>query len=129
MQTPIDESLAMAKGTLKICNKCHKEKSNIKFRPDKKTCIKCEYRFKQRWLRSLVKERKLIPYERLANRLGYMGTGFFVTAPHMLPDTSGVVVYFLAGLFSLPQVWVAKQWNLVIVNLNVIAAYSLLFFR
>ena len=44
-----------------------------------------------------------------------MGTGFFVTAPHMLPET--------------PQVWVAKQWNLVIVNLNVMIAYALLFFK
>ena len=84
---------------------------------------------KRSWAKTLVKERRLTPQERLANRLGYMGTGFFVTAPHMLPDTSGIVVYFLAGLFSLPQVWVAKQWNLVIVNLNVIAAYSLLFFK
>ena len=45
-----------------------------------------------------------------------MGTGFFITAPHMLPETPGVVIYFLAGLFCTPQVWVAKQWNLVIVN-------------
>ena len=81
------------------------------------------------WLRSLVKERRLSPHERLANRLGYMGTGFFITAPHMLPDMSGIIVYFLAGLFSLPQVWVAKQWNLVLVNLNVMAAYLILFFK
>lgn len=84
---------------------------------------------KRSWLRSLVKERRLKPHERLANRLGYMGTGFFITAPHMLPDMSGIVVYFLAGLFSLPQVWVAKQWNLVLVNLNVMAAYLILFFK
>ena len=77
----------------------------------------------------MVKERRLTPVERLANRLGYMGTGFFVTAPHMLPETSGVIVYFLAGLFCLPQVWVAKQWNLVIVNINVMMAYALLFFK
>lgn len=84
---------------------------------------------KRSWLRSLVKERRLKPHERLANRLGYMGTGFFITAPHMLPDISGIIVYFLAGLFSLPQVWVAKQWNLVLVNLNVMAAYLILFFK
>ncbi len=80
-------------------------------------------------LRAMVKERRLSPVERLANRLGYMGTGFFVTAPHMLPETPGIVVYFLAGLFCTPQVWVAKQWNLVIVNLNVMMAYALLFFK
>jgi len=80
-------------------------------------------------LKALVKERKLEPHERLANRLGYMGTGFFITAPHMLPEMPGIIVYFLAGLFSLPQVWVAKQWNLVLVNINVMAAYAVLFFK
>lgn len=80
-------------------------------------------------MKSLVKQRKLTPSERIANRLGYMGTGFFVTAPHMLPDTTGLVIYFMAGLFSLPQVFVAKQWNLVIVNLNVMMAYAILFFK
>lgn len=80
-------------------------------------------------MKSLVKQRKLTPSERIANRLGYMGTGFFVTAPHMLPDTPGLVIYFMAGLFSLPQVFVAKQWNLVIVNLNVMMAYAILFFK
>jgi len=81
---------------------------------------------KKTLLRSLVKERRLTPLERLANRLGYMGTGFFITAPHLLPQDSGMVVYILAGLLSLPQVFVAKQWNLVLVNLNVMFAYLML---
>lgn len=115
---------------MRKCNKCQKEKPNSKFRTNSKlTCKKCEYRFKQRFLRSLVHNRKLSAVERIANRLGYMGTGFFVTAPHMLPDTPGVVIYFMAGLFSLPQVFVAKQWNLVVVNLNVMMAYAILFFE
>ena len=80
-------------------------------------------------MKSLVKERKLKPVERIANRLGYMGTGFFITAPHMLPDTPGIIIYFMAGLFSLPQVFVAKQWNLVMVNINVMMAYALLIFK
>ena len=115
---------------MRKCNKCQKEKPNWKFKNDKKkTCKKCEFRFKQRILRSLVHNRRLTPVERLANRLGYMGTGFFVTAPHLLPTTPGIVIYFLAGLFCIPQVWVAKQWNLVIVNLNVMIAYAILFFK
>ena len=85
--------------------------------------------FKRKLLKSLVKERKLKPIERIANRLGYMGTGFFITAPHMLPEIPGIVIYFMAGLFSLPQVWVAKQWNLVLVNINVMMAYAMLFLK
>ena len=50
-------------------------------------------KIKKSILRSLVKERRLTPLERLANRLGYMGTGFFITAPHLLPQDSGMVVY------------------------------------
>ncbi len=80
-------------------------------------------------LKSLVKERKLTPLERIANRVGYMGTGFFITAPHLLPQKEGVIFYILAGLFSLPQVFVAKQWNLVLVNINVMIAYFILLFR
>jgi len=86
-------------------------------------------KIKKSILKSLVKERRLTPLERLANRLGYMGTGFFITAPHLLPQSSGMVVYILAGLLSLPQVFVAKQWNLVLVNLNVMMAYLILLFR
>jgi len=84
-------------------------------------------KIKKSILKSLVKERRLTPLERLSNRLGYMGTGFFITAPHLLPQSSGMVVYIFAGLLSLPQVFVAKQWNLVLVNLNVIMAYFILY--
>ena len=83
-------------------------------------------KIKKSILKSLVKERRLTPLDRLSNRLGYMGTGFFITAPHLLPQSSGMVVYILAGLLSLPQVFVAKQWNLVLVNLNVMMAYLIL---
>ena len=83
-------------------------------------------KIKKSILKSLVKERRLTPLERLSNRLGYMGTGFFITAPHLLPQSSGMIVYIFAGLLSLPQVFVAKQWNLVLVNLNVMMAYLIL---
>ena len=91
--------------------------------------IKQSKSLRRKLLQSLVKQRKLRPAERIANRLGYMGTGFFITAPHMLPDMPGLVIYFMAGLFSLPQVFVAKQWNLVMVNINVMMAYAMLFLK
>ena len=64
----------------------------------------------------------------MANRLGYMGTAFMMTSPHILPDPTGIVTYIIAGVISIPQVWVAKQWNLVLVNLNVAIAYTILYF-
>ena len=84
---------------------------------------------KRRILKALVKQRKLKPIERLANRLGYMGTAFMMLSPHILPDRTGIVTYIIAGVISIPQVFVAKQWNLVLVNLNVAIAYAILFFK
>ena len=94
---------------MKKCNKCYKEKDISKFRKDKLTCIKCEYRFKQRWLRSLVKDRRLSAIERISNRLGYMGAAFIMISPYLLPDLIGGITYVIGGILAIPQVWVAKQ--------------------
>ena len=62
----------------------------------------------RKFLRSLVKERKLKPVERLGNRLGYMGTGFIMMSPYLLPyDNMGAYTYLAGALLSLPQVWLA----------------------
>ncbi len=79
-------------------------------------------------LRLLVHDKRLSAAERIAGRLGYMGTAFMMTSPHLLPETIGVVTYIIAGVISIPQVFVAKQWNLVAVNLNVAIAYTILYF-
>jgi hypothetical protein len=84
---------------------------------------------KKKLLKAMVKKRKLTPSERIANRLGYMGSAFIMVSPHLLPDAIGIKMYIVAGLLSLPQVVIAKQWNLVLVNLNVVLAYTILFFK
>ena len=56
-----------------------------------------------------------------------MGTAFMMMSPHLLPDQIGMVTYIIAGVISIPQVFVAKQWNLVLVNLNVAIAYIILY--
>ena len=48
-------------------------------------------------------------------------------SPHIMPDQMGMVTYIIAGVISIPQVFVAKQWNLVAVNLNVAIAYTILY--
>ena len=72
------------------------------------------------------KKRKLTPIEKYSIRLGWMSTGLIMIAPHLLPSTMGITIYILAGILGVPQVLVAKQWNLVLVNLNVILAYGIL---
>ena len=79
-------------------------------------------------LKNLVKERKLTPVERLSNRLGYMGAAFIMISPYLLPEAIGAVTYVAGGILSLPQVFVAKQWNLVVVNLNLLIGYGMYLF-
>ena len=72
----------------------------------------------------MVKERKLSPKERLSNRLGYMAAGFIMLSPYLLPyGKIGAITYIIGGILAIPQVWLAKQWNLVIVNANVAIGY------
>ena len=76
------------------------------------------------FLKSLVKNRKLSATERLANRLGYFGTAFIMISPYLLPyGEIGAFTYIIGGVVCTPQVWLAKQWNLVAVNINVIVGY------
>lgn len=108
---------------MRKCNKCHKEKNTSKFRYGKRTCKKCEYRWKQRLLRTLVQDRRLSALERLSNRLGYMGAAFIMISPYLLPNAIGGITYVIGGLLAIPQVFIAKQWNLVVVNINVTLGY------
>jgi hypothetical protein len=81
-------------------------------------------------LKALVIERKLTPQERLANRSGYMGSAFIMMSPYLLPyDNIGVYTYLIGAVLSIPQVWIAKQWNLVVINLNLLLGYGLYLFK
>lgn len=74
----------------------------------------------------LVKQKRLTPLERISNRLGYMGTSFIMMSPYLLNyDNIGAITYVIGGVLSIPQVFIAKQWNLVLVNLNVTLGYLL----
>ena len=75
-------------------------------------------------LKSLVKDRRLTVNERLSGRLGYMGTAFIMIGPYILSyGDLGAISYIIGGILCTPQVVVAKQWNLVAVNVNVIIGY------
>ena len=81
---------------------------------------------KQNFLKLLVKNRRISAKERLAQRLGYMGTAFIMMGPYVISyGNMGSIVYVIGGILCVPQVWLAKQWNLVAVNINVIIGYSL----
>tara|TARA_B100000989_G_C19486080_1_gene447514 strand:- start:441 stop:716 length:276 start_codon:yes stop_codon:yes gene_type:complete len=75
--------------------------------------------------RYLVKQRQLSPVERISNRFGYMGTAFIMVSPYLLEsDNLGAYTYLIGGFISLPQVVLAKQWNLVLLNCNLLVGYG-----
>ncbi len=74
---------------------------------------------KRRMLEFLVRSRKLTPSERLASRIGYMGAGFLVAAQWTVEP----VLYIAGFCCVLVQVASRKQWNLVALNINGLAAW------
>jgi hypothetical protein len=74
---------------------------------------------KRRMLEFLVRSRKLTPSERLASRIGYMGAGFLVAAQWTVEP----VLYIVGFCCVLVQVASRKQWNLVALNINGLAAW------
>lgn len=54
-----------------------------------------------------------------------MGTAFIMMSPYLLKyDDLGAYTYLVGALLSIPQVFLAKQWNLVVVNLNLLVGYG-----
>jgi len=82
------------------------------------------------FLKALVVDRKLSPIERLGNRMGYSGSAFIMMSPYLLPyDNIGAYTYLIGAVLSIPQVFLAKQWNLVVINLNLLVGYGLYLFK
>ena len=77
----------------------------------------------------LVVNRRLTAAERIGNRTGYMDSAFIMMSPYLLPyDNLGAYTYLIGAVLSLPQVWLAKQWNLVTINVNLLIGYGLYIF-
>ena len=73
----------------------------------------------------MVVERKLTPVERMANRLGYMGSAFIMVSPYLLPyDNIGAYTYLVGAVLSVPQTITLKAWNIFIINLNLLVGYG-----
>ena len=81
-------------------------------------------RIKNSFLKLLVHDRRLTAKERIASRLGYMGSAFIMLSPYILNyGHMGAITYILGGILLTPQVWIAKPRNLVVININLIIGY------
>ena len=70
-------------------------------------------------LKSLVRNRRLTPTERLGARIAYMGAGFLIAAQWTIEPA----LYIMGFLCVLFQVIIRKQWNLVALNINGLIAW------
>tara|TARA_Y100001973_G_C4992690_1_gene229716 strand:- start:3 stop:248 length:246 start_codon:yes stop_codon:yes gene_type:complete len=70
-------------------------------------------------LKSLVRDRKLTPIEKLGSRIGYMGAGLLIAAQWTIEP-----LLYIAGFICVTvQVIIRKQWNLVALNINGLTAW------
>ena len=74
-------------------------------------------------MKGIVRDRRLSPLERLATRLGYMGTGLLIAGQWTLEP----VLFIVGFICVIIQVAVRRQWNLVILQLNGLIAWTMHF--
>ena len=83
-------------------------------------------KIRRKLLKALVINRRLDPVERLANRLGYMGSAFIMISPYLLPyDNIGAYTYLAGALLMIPQTITLKAWNIFIININLLVGYGI----
>ena len=87
-------------------------------------------KIRRKLLKALVIDRRLDPVERMANRLGYMGSAFIMISPYLLPyDNIGAYTYLVGAVLSVPQTVTLKAWNIFIININLLIGYGIYIYR
>ena len=75
---------------------------------------------KRKLLELLVRTRRLTPGEKLASRIGSFGAGCLLSAHWTLEPR----LYIAGFICILVQVASRKQWNLVVLNINGLVAWT-----
>jgi len=74
---------------------------------------------KRKILRLLAYTNKLTSYQKFASRIGYMGAAFLMAGQWTLEP----ILFIIGFICVIVQVSSRKQWNLVALNLNGLAAW------
>jgi len=74
---------------------------------------------RRRVLKLLTYTNKLTSYQKFASRVGYMGAGFLMAGQWTLEP----ILFIIGFICVIVQVSSRKQWNLVALNLNGLAAW------
>lgn len=84
---------------------------------------------KKKWwreiLKMMVRDRRLSPVERMATRIGYMGVGFLIAGQWTIQP----ILFIFGFMCVLIQVGVRRQWNLVLLQINGLVAWTLHFLK
>ena len=84
---------------------------------------KVEKSVKLKFLRWWVRDRRLTPIERMSSRVGYMGVAFLISGQWTVEP----ILFMIGFCCVLFQVLVRKQWNLVVLQLNGLVAWTMHF--
>ena len=74
---------------------------------------------KYKILKILAYTNKLTSYQKIASRVGYMGSGFLIAAQWTIDP----YLYVIGFCFVIVQTSSRKQWNLVALNINGLIAW------
>ena len=74
---------------------------------------------KRKLLKLLAYTNKLTSYQKFASRIGYMGAAFLMAGQWTLEP----ILFIIGFICVIVQVSSRKQWNLVALNLNGLAAW------
>ena len=74
---------------------------------------------KRKILKLLTYTNKLTSYQKFASRVGYMGAAFLMAGQWTLEP----ILFIIGFICVIVQVSSRKQWNLVALNLNGLAAW------
>ena len=80
---------------------------------------------KTKLLKLLAYTNKLTTYQKIASRIGYMGAGFLIAAQWTLEPA----LFIVGFIFVIVQTSSRKQWNLVVLNLNGLIAWTVHFIQ
>ena len=75
-------------------------------------------------LKIIATTKRLTPIEKMSTRIGYMGAGFLVAAQWTIEPK----LYIAGFICVMIQTAARKQWNLVALYVNGIAAWTIHFF-
>ena len=66
---------------------------------------------------------------KLINSMSWLGTSLVLVGPYLISTQASFIPLMVGIVLLTPQVYVKKQWNLVLLNLSSVIAYGIQVFN